>query len=119
MAACATKPADQRTQLRLVGNDLLKHHGKKKYYSVQQVKSANLRQKIDVDLHCWSHAFFNSHADFDALHQHMGEACNYQEMKKEMIDAVSCTEDSSWFDFDLSWLEFPDIEWSIFEFIDF
>jgi hypothetical protein len=44
-------------------------------------------------------------------------------MKREMLDSVAATADSSSllgldFDFDLSWLELPDIEWSIFDFFD-
>lgn len=119
MTACAIKPADQRKQIQLVGNDLIKNYGKKKYYSVQEVKDANRRQGINVDVYCWSHAFFNSHADFDDYHKSIGESCDYQQMKKEMLDAVSGTDDSSWFDVDLSWLEFPDLDWSIFDFVDF
>lgn len=119
MTACAIKPEDQRKQVRLVGNDLVKNYGKKKYYSVQEVKDANRRQGIDIDLYCWSHAFFNSHIDFDAYHESIGESCNYLEMKKEMMEAVSCSDDTSWFDFELSWLEFPDMDWSIFDFLDF
>ena len=51
-----------------MGNDLVRHYGKRKYYSVHEVREANRRQKIDFDLACWSHAFFNTHADFDRDH---------------------------------------------------
>ena len=40
-------------------------------------------------------------------------------MKGEMLSSVSTTADSSWFDLDLSWLEFPDIDLSLFDFLDF
>jgi hypothetical protein len=39
-------------------------------------------------------------------------------MKGEMLNSISNTTDASWFDIDLSWLEFPDIDWSIFDFFD-
>lgn len=106
-----------------MGNDLVKNYGKKKFYTVQEVKNANRRQSIDYDVACWSHAFFNTHGDFDEYHSRIGETCDYTAMKREMLDSVTTTTDSSssldvGFDFDLSWLEFPDIDWSIFDFFD-
>lgn len=118
MPACAISPPDRRRQVRLVGNDLVKHHGKKPYYTVQQVKDANRRQGVSADLVCWSHATFNTHQDFDTYHQSMGESCDYVSMKGDMLSSVSDSSDSSWFDLDLSWLEFPDVDWSIFDFFD-
>jgi hypothetical protein len=118
--ACAISPGDRRNQVRLVGNDLVKQHGKKRYYTVQEVKNANRRQGINYDVACWSHAMFNSHEDFDKYHQSIGETCDYVSMKGEMVSSVSSGDESSWLDFDLdmSWLEFPDINWSIFDFFD-
>lgn len=120
MRACAMKPDDRRAQLKRVGNDLIHHYGKKKFYTVSQVQNANKRQGITLDFGCWSHAFFNSHADFDRFHTHIGEACDYSAMKKEMAESISLSDDASFFnfDFDLSWLELPDVDWSIFDFAD-
>ena len=119
MRACAIAPADRRKQVQLVGSDLVKHYGKKPYYSVQEVKDANRRQNINYDVGCWSHATFNTHSDFDSYHQSIGESCDYVAMKSDMLSSVSAATDTSWFDFDLSWLEFPDIDFSIFDFFDF
>lgn len=118
MPACTLSPKDKRRQITKVGKDLVKHHGKRRYYTVQEVKDANRRQGIDIDVACWSHAAFNSHGDFDAYHRSIGEACDYAAMKAEMLTSVSEATDTSWFDIDLSWLEFPDIDWSIFDFLD-
>lgn len=118
MRACAISPVDRRRQVQVVGNDLVKHYGKKQFYSVQQVKAAHSRQGIDIDVACWSYAVFSSHKDFDDYHRSIGESCDYVSMKSEMLSSISDTADSSWFDFDLGWLEFPDIDWSIFDFID-
>ena len=119
MPACAIAPSDRRRQVRLVGNDLVKNYGRKQYYTVQEVKNANRRQGISYDVGCWSHATFNTHGDFDDYHQSIGESCDYVSMKGEMLSSVSnASTDTSWFDFDLSWLEFPDIDWSIFDFFD-
>lgn len=120
MPACTIQPADRRKQIRLVGNDLIKHNGKKNFYTVQEVKNANRRQGIGYDVGCWSHAFFNTHADFDEYHHRIGDTCDYISMKREMADAVVTSDASFWdFDFDLSWLELPDIDLSIFDFLDF
>lgn len=119
MTACTLAPADRRKQAQVVGNDLIRHHGRRKFYTVQEVKDANRRQRIDIDVACWSHALFNTHADFDAYHRSLGEDCDYVAMKGEMLSSVSGATDAPWFDFDLSWLEFPDIDWSIFDLFDF
>ncbi len=118
MRACAMAPADRRKQVQVVGNDLVKHYGKKRYYTVQEVKEANRRQNIHLDFGCWSHATFNTHSDFDQYHQSIGESCDYAAMKSEMLSSVSSATDTSWFDFNLSWLEFPDIDFSLFDFLD-
>ena len=118
MSACAISPSNRRKQVQMVGNDLLKNHGRKKYYSVQEVKNANRRQGINYDVGCWSHATFNSHKDFDQYHQSIGESCDYISMKSDMLSSVSTATDTSWFDFDLSWLEFPDIDFSLFDLLD-
>ena len=118
MPACHIAPADRRRQVRLVGNDLLKHYGKKRYYTVNEVRDANRRQHIGIDFVCWSHASFNSHKDFDDHHHSIGESCDYVSMKSEMLSSVSTASDTSWFDIDLSWLEFPDIDFSLFDFFD-
>lgn len=121
MPACAITPSDRREQIRLVGNDLLQNYGCKQYYTVEEVRSANRRQGISSDVGCWSHATFNSHKDFDDYHLSIGESCDYVSMKSEMLSSVSNSDETSWFgfDFDLSWLEFPDIDLSLFDFLDF
>lgn len=117
-APCAISPRDKQAQAKRVGDDLVQHHGKRKFYSVEQVRAANLRCNIPLDVACWSHALFNAHYDFDRIHHAAGEACDYLAMKKEMLGSLSIGKPTTWFDFDLSWLEFPDIDWSIFDFFD-
>lgn len=117
-APCAIAPEEKRRQAQLVGDDLLRHYGKRNFYSVQQVRDANRRSKIDLNLACWSHALFNTHSDFDQLHAASGEACDYAAMKAEMLRSMATDSSASWFDFDLSWLEFPDLDISLFDFFD-
>ena len=118
MPACAISPKSKQEQAKKVGNDLIKQYGKKPYYSVEQVKASNKRQNIDIDVACWSHAMFNSHTDFDTHHHSIGEVCDYTAMKSQMLHSVSNSHGESWFDFDLSWFDFPDIDWSFFNFLD-
>src|SRR5688572_21841439 len=108
MPACSINPGDRREHVRRVGNDLLKNFGSKQFYSVEEVKAANCRQGISLELCCWSHAAFNSHRDFDTYHQTLGERGDYMAMKAEMLSSVSNTSDTSkWYDKDVSWLELP------------
>lgn len=118
-APCAISPADKQRQAKLVGDDLVRHHGKRNFYSVSQVKAANERCQIPLDLGCWSHSLFNTHVDFNRMHEQLGEACDYLSMKRAMLESLSTGDGSGWFDLDLSWLDFPDIDWSIFDFLDF
>jgi hypothetical protein len=119
MTTCNISPSDRRRQVSVVGSDLVRHYGKKENYSVQEVKNANRRQDINMDLGCWSHAVFNTRSDFDQYHATLGETCDYASMKSDMLSSVSNTDiaaDTSWFDIDLSWLSFPDIDFSFFDF---
>lgn len=115
---CSISPRDKKEQAKLVGDDLVRHHGKQNFYSIEQVRSANVRCSIKPDYACWSHALFNTRDDFERLHAAAGEVCDYLAIKKEMLDSLSIGDSSDWFDFDLSWLDFPDIDWSIFDFFD-
>ncbi|MDQ3287409.1 MAG: hypothetical protein M3Q42_03965 [Pseudomonadota bacterium] len=117
-APCAISPSDKQAQGKRVGDDLVRRHGKRKFYTVDQVRAANRRNDISLDVGCWSHALFNSHEDFDRLHAAAGEACDYLAMKKEMLVALSSESSGDWFDFDLSWLDFPDLDFSLFDFFE-
>lgn len=119
MTTCSISPSDRRHQVSVVGSDLVRHYGKKENYSIQEVKNANRRQGINVDVVCWSHAVFNTHTDFDLYHETLGETCDYASMKSDMLSSVSKADiavDASWFDIDLSWLSFPDLDFSLFDF---
>ena len=118
MGACTIAPNDRRDQVKRVGEDLDRYYGKKPYYTVQEVKDANRRRDISPDFCCWSFATFNTRSDFDTYHQSIGEQCDYSAMKTDMLSSVSSTSDTTFFDIDLSWIEFPDIDWDVFDFID-
>jgi hypothetical protein len=102
-----------------VGKDLTKRHGQKKFYSVREIGDALRRLDERVDLHCWAYCFFSNATDFAFYHASRGEACDYAAMKADMLDAVSNGASGSWFDPDLSWLDWPDFDFSgLFDFLD-
>ena len=117
MRACSIKPGDRRKQLEVVGRDLVKHYGQKKYYSVMEVKNSNKRQGVSLDLGCWSHAAFNNRRDFDDFHHRMGENCDYVAMRTEMYGATT-HDDCSLFDNNSSWFDWLNIDLSDVSFFD-
>ena len=118
ISTCHTPPKDKKGFAKKLGADLVKHRGKKKFYSIAEVHSS-LRRLKWCDLDCWGYALYSSRSDFDRHHRSTGEQCDYDSMRGEMIDALANGNSWSWFDIDLSWLEWPDIDLSgIFDFID-
>jgi hypothetical protein len=115
---CAIPPADKQRQAKRVGDDLIRHHGKRRFYSVSEIRAANQRCDIPIDFCCWSYAMYGTHFDFDRMHEAAGEACDYLAMKAEMLDSVARHASTGWFDFDLSWIDFPDLDWSVFDLFD-
>jgi len=117
MTLCSLAPEDKKAYGKEVGEILIKNYGKKKYYTPAQVKKASEQSKYDW--HCWAMCLYTSPTDFDLYHKSIGETCNYAEMKSEMVAAMTDGASSSWFDIDMSWLEWPDIDFSsIFDFFD-
>ena len=119
MPTCAISPDDKRALAKSVGDDLLQHYGKKRYYTVDEVKASNKRQDVPLDFCCWSHGLFNTQSDFDAYHRSIGESCDYVSMHSDMLSSLTDSVPSVGFNMDFSWLELPDIDLSgIFDFID-
>lgn len=120
MPTCKLQPDDKRAFAQAVGNDLLKHHGKRKSYSPSQVRDACDRLGFAADWHCWAMALYCAPADFAAYHEAIGEVCDQASMKSEMAAALTDGASEAWFDVDLSWLDWPDVDLSgIFDFVDF
>lgn len=125
MPACHPKPADPKKYISDIGRELVRSHGKKKNYSPREVRSAADRLGYP-DFSCWGMSFYCSPSDFKAHHEATGEACDYAEMKTELLhDLGSTATDSSLFNLDFSWLELPslnlpDLDFSsIFDWLDF
>ena len=112
---CELAPEDKRELAKRVGEDLLAHYVKKPYYSVDEVKAANRRKDVSIDIGCWAHSLFNDRASFDAHHRAIGQTCDYDAMHADMMSAIS-TDATAGADgdslFDFSWIELPDIDLS-------
>jgi len=119
MTTCTLSPADKKTYAIDVAKILVEKHGKQKSYSPLQVKKASQQTKYELDWHCWAMSLYTSQGDFNAYHDSIGETCDYASMKAEMAYDITDGASESWFDFDLSWLDWPDLELSsIFNAID-
>ncbi len=110
-ASCANPPKDKKAYAESVGKILVKNYGKKKYYSVPEVQNA-AKTASAVDWHCWAMCLYVSPGEFDAYHQSTGEVCDYTAMRSEMASALTDNSSPSWFDAELSWLEWPDFNFS-------
>ena len=86
--------SQSKSQIALVGIDLIKNYGKKEFYSVEEVKAANQRQSVKFDVACVSHAFFNTHTDFDQHHRDIGEVCDYAAMRESALESVAMNNDT-------------------------
>jgi hypothetical protein len=120
MPVCALRPKDKRAFIGEVGEDLVRKHGKRKYYAPADIRRSTEACGYPVDIHCWAYCIFASPQDFKALHDAAGEACDYAAMKSEVLTDLSQSGLYAWRDIDLSWLEWPDIDVSsLFEWFDF
>lgn len=119
MPACEQPPPDKKVFARSVGHELLVKHGKHKYYSREQITSSCRELGYVIDWHCWAMCLFMEPVEFNLYHESIGESCDLLEMKSQMVDAVTDGQSYSWFEMDLSWLEWPDIDMSdLFDFFD-
>ncbi len=110
MTSCTLAPTDKKAYGKSVGEILARNCGKKKYYTPEQVKAASSQSKYNIDWHCWAMCLYTSPADFNFYHDSIGETCDYSAMKAEMTSALTDGASDSWFDIDLSWLDWPDID---------
>ena len=121
MPACELKPKDKKAFVGAVGEELVRRHGKKKYYSTGDITRAVLDRGFSIDISCWAYCIFSTPQDFKAQHDAAGETCDYVAMKSEVLaDLAGGSDAFAWIDLDLSWLEWPDIDLgNIFDWFDF
>lgn len=112
MPACELKPEDKKQFISDVGRNLVREHGKKKYYKPEQIRKAARDGGYQPDIVCWAYVMFSSPPDFAAIHEAAGEACDYAAMKTELLTDLASGDSFLGIDLDLSWLEWPDIDLS-------
>ncbi len=110
---------EKKTYLNAVGQKLVERRGKKKYYSREEVDEAITNALVTIDWACLAYCVFLDEATFDAIHAGIDVVCDYHEMRRDALAAL--TEESGFLemDLDLSWLEWPDIDLgSVFDWFD-
>jgi len=119
MSPCHLPPKDKGAMGKAVGKELVKRHGKKRFYSTDQVRGVATDLGYPIDWHCWAMAVFVSPGDFNAFHESIGEACDLGSMKAQMVSAITDGASADWFNVDLSWFDWPDIDFgSLFDVFD-
>jgi hypothetical protein len=117
MTTCNVPPKNKKEFVTKLGRELSSKYGKKRFYAIKENKDSMKSLGFPIDYYCWGHAIFNAPLDFLRYHQSIGENCDQGAMKAEMGNALTEASDGSWFDIDLSWLEWPDIDFgSLFDF---
>lgn len=110
MSACELAPNDKKAFVRSVGNELVRKHGKRRYYKPEDIRRAAESGGYPIDIHCWAYCIFATPEDFRLLHEATGEACDYFAMRSEVLADLASGAGFSWLDVNLSWLEWPDID---------
>lgn len=111
MGACHLEPADKKKLIGDVGEELVRTHGKQKYYKPAQVRRAATATNHAVDVHCWAYCVFTTPSDFATFHAASGEVCDYGAMRASVLEDLAPNGFSS-VDLDLPWLDWPDIDLS-------
>lgn len=109
MATCGIDPSNKKKYISEVGEELTRQHGRKKFYKPDEVREASRTRGYHIDWTCWAYCFFTTPADFGAIHEELGETCDYVAMKTELVGDLTGGTSGDWFSFDLSWLEWPDV----------
>ncbi len=112
-------PRDKRAFGKAVGDQLLKRHGKKRSYDLYEIADVIDFLELPFDLARWAYAAFAAPEDIKAYQALTRETFDYTAMKSEMFSAMTEGASDTWFDFDMSWLEWPDFDFgSLFDFFD-
>ncbi|WP_394747726.1 DUF6559 family protein [Spongiimicrobium salis] len=121
---CPPAPPNKKEYIADIGKTLVAEYGKKKYYKPAEVESVAQKSKANTDptsdYACWAMCVFSSLEDFTAHHHELGESCNYEAMKTEMLHGLSQSPTTSWMDIpdldlDTSWLDFGEVFEGVFE----
>lgn len=76
-----------RKQVRTIGRDLQRKHGKNNMYSTRDIQSAWQDRGYSLVYMCYAMAAYSSPSDFHDYHSHRGENCDYNAMRSEVSHA--------------------------------
>lgn len=120
MPATLQHPIDRRAVGKAVGDELLKRHGKKRFYTVHEVADVVHTLMLGADALSQSLALYSTADEFNAYHATIGEPRDYAKLKGEMFEVMVELTIEGWFEIDMSWLDWPDFDFSgFFDFFDF
>ncbi len=110
--SCPPAPFKKREYIADIGKILIQDYGKKQYYKPKEVKKAHKKSPWNggLDFSCWAMSTYSSHSEFDRHHEATGEACDYREMKAEILEGIALPDVIQHHDFtdtnlDASWLD--------------
>ena len=113
-------PVDKRAFGKAIGDELLRVHGKQRFYSLRDIRAAARAKGFPPGLDPWAFALFASPESYQTYRASTRDARPYDELKEAMFDVMTEGASHDWFNIDMSWLEWPDIDLSgIFCFFDF
>lgn len=116
---CQIEPPDKKKYISDVGEGLVRQYGKRKFYKPDQVRTISRQLGYAVDWECWAYCFFTSFEDFTAFHEAAGEVCDYAAMKTQAVAEIMGKDPLGWFQWDLSWMDWPEIDLSmVFDWMD-
>ncbi|QEG34384.1 hypothetical protein [Bythopirellula goksoeyrii] len=91
---CGAPVGVKRAYATKLAPQLAKDYGKCRRYTPNEVFESANRAGLDIDYICWGYVLFWDQMTFEALHDRMGETCDYAEMHTEigsvMADAAEC-----------------------------
>jgi len=120
MTACTIGLDDQGKLGRRVGRDLRRRHGRKAWYTPEEVRGSMRRLDYPYMWDCWALSLYTSPSDFELFHRARNEVCDYLDMHTQM--ASSLGEAGFWsglldfFSFD--WTDWHLPSWLDFDFFD-
>lgn len=116
---CKIDPPEKKKYISAVGEGLVREYGKQKFYKPDQVRRISRQLGYALDWECWAYCIFSSFEDFKVIHEAAGEVCDYAAMKTQTVAELMEGHPLDWFQLDLSWMEWPEIDLSmVFDWFD-
>src|SRR5687768_11427288 len=107
MPPCEMTPYQKGAFGKAVGAELVKTHGRQRYYAVPEVAAAVLRLNLPLECSSWALAAYCKADDFNAYHDEIGQYRDYEDMHAQMFGVMSNENSTSSYKPDTSWLELP------------